>query len=43
MGGVYSWETFGPSLYGKTMNLLREMKELYDEKLTEYVKPHRPR
>jgi hypothetical protein len=35
IGGMYSWETFGPSFYGKAMNLTRELKDMYDTKLAE--------
>lgn len=35
IGGMYSWETFGPSFYGKAMNLTRELKDMYDAKLAE--------
>jgi hypothetical protein len=35
IGGSYSWETFGPAFYGKTMNLTRQLKDIYDAKLDE--------
>ncbi|KDQ57989.1 hypothetical protein JAAARDRAFT_193474 [Jaapia argillacea MUCL 33604] len=35
INGAYCWDKW-PSLYGKTQNLLRKLKDAYDEKLKEY-------